>query len=183
MGGDHKVNTPVIESSDHLCLLRCADAARKELQPEWVRGESTTEGFNMLEREDGGGDKECHLTPRLKRGERSAQRHLRLPVANVAHNDAIHRSPLGKIRLRRLNRCELIGRLSEWEGRLELNQPWGVAVNGRTVGEFARRIDSQQLVSEIIGGSLRALLGASPLTTTEPAECRIFGACVARDSR
>ena len=51
------------------------------------------------------------------------------------------------------------------------------------MGEFTRRIDAQQLVSEIIGGSLRALLGASPLTTTEPAECRIFGACIARDSR
>ena len=183
MGGDHKVNTPVIESSNHLSLLCCADAARKELQPKWIRGESTTEGFNVLEREDGGGDKECHLAPRLKRGECSAQRHLGLPVAHVAHNHAIHRSPLGKIRLRRLNRRELIGCLSEREGRLELNEPRGFAVNRWAVGEFARRIDAQQLVSEIIGGSLRALLGASPLTSAEPTECRIFSACIARDSR
>ena len=183
MRGDHKVNTPVIESRNHLSLLRCADAARKELQPKRICGESTTEGFNMLEREDGGGDKECHLAPRLKRGERSAQRNLRLPVADVAHNDAIHRSPLGKIRLRRLNRSELIGRLTEWKGRLKLNEPRGFAVNRRTVGEFARRIDAQQLVSKIIGGSLRALLRASPLTTAEPAECRIFGACIPRDPR
>ena len=123
MRGDHKVHAPIIEARHHLGLLRRRDAAREEFESEWIRRKTATEGFDVLQRQDGGGDEERHLAPGFQRGEGGAQRHLGLPVANVAHNDAIHRPCARKVALGRLNCGELIWCLTEGEGRLEFDQP------------------------------------------------------------
>ena len=65
MRGNHKVHAPIIEARHHLGLLRRRDAAREEFESEWIRRKTATEGFNVLQRQDGGGDEERHLATSL----------------------------------------------------------------------------------------------------------------------
>ena len=76
----------------------------------------------------------------LHRLERRPDRDLGLPVADVAADDPVHRDRLHHVGLDLVDGAELVGRLLEREGVLELALPDGVRAEGVPLGRHARRV-------------------------------------------
>ena len=87
------------------------------------RGEAVAEGMEVLLREHGGGHENGHLAAIGHRLEGGAQGDLGLAVAHVARHQPVHGPLALHVGLDFLDGAELVGRLLEAEGRLELALP------------------------------------------------------------
>ena len=102
--------------------------ARQHLDHDREVGEPLLEGEPVLLREDRGRHQDRDLPAILHRLERRADRDLGLAVADVAADQAVHRTRGLHVLLDGLDRGQLIGRLLVREARLELALPHGVGL-------------------------------------------------------
>src|SRR6185436_18702782 len=108
--------------------------------------------------------------------ERGAQRDLRLAVADVAADQAVHRLRALHVRLDGLDRVGLVGRLAPREAALELDLP-GAVLRELVPGPPAPLgVEVEQLAGELLGGAPGARLQRLPRLAAELAQRRVAGA-------
>jgi hypothetical protein len=123
VGPDDHIHRARAQTLDHRLLLLGAAEAREQLHARGKRGEAVAEGMEVLLREHGGGNENGHLAAIGHRLEGGAQGDLGLAVAHVARHQPVHGPLALHVGLDFLDGAELIGRLLEAEGRLELALP------------------------------------------------------------
>src|SRR5207253_2818305 len=94
--------------------------------------------------------------------ERGAERHLGLPVPDVAGDQPVHRTARFEVALDLLDRAELVRRLLEAESGLELALPGGVRRARVPVRDGALGVEAQQLFGHLPEGGAHRLLHAWP---------------------
>ena len=117
-----------------------------------------------------------HLLAGVGGLERGAQRDLRLAVADVAADEAVHRALGLHVGLDELDRLLLVGGLRVRPGRLELAQPVGVRRVGEARAAAALGVEVQQLAGELLRGAPRAVLHELPALAAELAQGRVAAA-------
>ena len=117
------------------------------------------------------------LLAALHRLERGAHRDLGLAVADVAHQQPVHRARPLHVALDLLGRLPLVGRVLVQEAALELALPLGVGREGVAAGDLAAGVEVEQLGGHLLD-RLPGLL-AHPL----PAACRRAGGAAAAAGR
>ena len=96
------------------------------------------EGAEVLLHQQGGRHQDGDLLAVLHRLEGGADRDLRLAVADVAADQAVHRDRLLHVLLDLGDGGQLVGRLRVREGVLQLALPGGVRAEGVAGGRHAR---------------------------------------------
>ena len=120
---DDDVHAARREAGQRLVLLGAGHEAGQRADRDGVRREALAEGHEVLRGQDRGRHQDGHLGARLDRLEGGPQGHLRLAVADVAHDEAVHgRVPL-QVGLDLDGGAQLVGRLLVGEGRLHLGLP------------------------------------------------------------
>ena len=111
MRSDDEVDCPCAKAVDRGPLLHRRDEARQEPDRDRECPEALLEGREVLRGEHGRGHEHGNLLPVLDRLERRPQRDLGLAVADVAHDEAIHRLDGLHVELDLGRGAQLIGRL------------------------------------------------------------------------
>ena len=168
-------------------LLRALKARERAHGHREIR-ESLGERASVLLRQNRGGHQHCHLSPRLHGLERRANGDLRLAVADVAHEQAVHRARGLHVRLDLDRRLALIRRVLEEKGGLELALPGGVRKRRDLVGDAAARVEIEELERHLLQRGARLVALRSPALAAELVEARrrrvaahIVGRAVALD--
>ena len=151
--------------------LSMADLDRERRQP-------ALEGAEVLLRQHGGGHQHGHLLAILDRLEGGPQRHLRLAVADVAADQAVHRPAAQHVALDLLDGPQLVRRLAVRERLLQLALPDGVRREAEAGRRLAGGIDLEQVLGQLGDCLPHAALGALPIGAAKPAEGR---ACAAAE--
>src|SRR3954470_17241963 len=182
---DEDVDRARVERGDRLALLLGRAEAADVLDREGVVLEALGERAEVLLGENRGRREDEDLLAVVGRLERGAQRDLRLAVADVAADEAVHRLRALHVALDLLDRLALVGRLLPREVRLELAQPVGVLGEGVAVAAAALGVEVEQLAGELLGGAAGARLHGLPRLAAELAQRRVAaaGADVAADLR
>ena len=135
----------------------------------------------MLLRQHGRGHEHRDLLPVHDGLERGAKCDLGLAVADVADDQAIHRTGQLHVALHVLDRRELIGRLGERERILHLDLPRRVAAERVARRRLARGVDGEQLARDVLGRLLGLALGLVPVRAAHDRQRRGGPADVAGD--
>jgi hypothetical protein len=149
-----------------LLLLGGAEA-REDLDLHRIVGEALGEGAPVLLRENGRRHQHRHLLATLHGLERRAHRDLGLAVADVPHQEAVHRARLLEIALDVVGRLPLVGRVLVQEARLELALPARIWRKGVAGGELATRVEVEQLARHLADALLRLLADLLPVRAAE----------------
>ena len=120
-----------------------------------------------------------HLLAVLHRLEGRAHRDLGLAVADVAADQPVHRYDAAHVGLDLVDRAQLVGRLVEREGVLELGLPGGVRAEGVALGGLARGVQLDQLGRDLAHRLARPALALGPVGAAEPVEAGLLAADVA----
>ena len=126
MGADDDVDGAPGEPLERLPFLGRRTEPRQRPDGEGKLGEPGSEAATVLLTQHGGGDENGHLMARLDRLERRPHRHLRLPKADVAAQQPVHRAGPFHVGPDRVDRGPLIGCGIECKGVGELPLPGGV---------------------------------------------------------
>ena len=136
-------------------------------------GEPLAEGARVLVGEDRRGHEHRHLPPALHRLERGAHGDLRLAVAHVADEQAVHGTRALHVRLHVVGgRLALVRRVLEQEAALELALPRGVRHVRRPRRNLAPRIQVEQLERHLLDGGARLVALLRPALAAEPVQPR-----------
>ncbi len=117
----------------------------------------------------------------LDRLERRPHRDLGLAVADVAADEPVHRDDPPHVGLDLVDRAQLVGRLLEREGVLELALPRGVGPEGEALGGLPGGVQLDQLGGDLAHGLAGAALALGPVGAAEPVEAGLLAADVAGD--
>ena len=182
---DEDVHLALGEALDRLALLGRRAEARHLLDRERVVAQALGEGAEVLLGEDRRRHQHEHLLAVVGRLERGPQRHLRLAVADVAADQAVHRAVGLHVGLDQLDRLALVGRLLVGEGGLELAQPVRVGLERVAAPAAALGVEVEQLAGQLLRGPPGARLDRVPARAAELGERRVGAvrADVARDLR
>src|SRR3954471_7346932 len=182
---DEDVDPAVVERGDRLALLLRAAEAADVLDREGVVLQALGERAEVLLGEDRRRREDEHLLAVVRRLERGAERDLRLAVADIAADEAVHRLRALHVGLDLLDRLALVGGLLPREGGLELSEPVGVLGERVAVAAAALGVEVEQHAGERLGGAARARLHRLPRLAAELAQRRVAaaGADVAADLR
>ena len=175
MGADEDVDLPGRETCQGLLDLSRLAEPRHHLDLDREVREACAERAPVLLREDRGRREEQRLPAVERRGERSPDSHLRLPEAHVATDQPVHRPWRLEVLLHRLDRSQLVVRLSVGEGSLEALEPAVGQVVGEALGLAALRIEREQLACELAGGRSCAVLEQLPGAAAELGKRRALG--------
>ena len=162
VSADYDVDRAVGELGENRrLLLRCLKAAEHGDAHRKI-GEPFTEGARMLIGEDRRRYENGDLPLGLHRFESRAHGDLRLPVADVPDEQAIHRPDGFHIGLHLGGRFSLIGRVLEQEGRLELTLPRGVRNVRRARRHLAACVQIEELDGHLVNCRARFLTLLAP---------------------
>ena len=139
------------------------------------------EGLEVLLDEQGRGDEHSDLLAVLDRLEGRADRDLRLPVADVAADEAVHRHGLLHVGLDLVDRRELIGGLDVVEGVLEFALPRGVGTVGVADGGLPGGVEADELPGDLLDRLAGLRLRRLPVGAAHLVQARILPADVAAD--
>ena len=158
-------------------LLRALEAAHHRDADREV-GEPLLEGARVLVGEDGGRHEHGDLSPALHRLERGAHGDLGLAVADVADEQAIHRSRALHVALHVGGRLALVGGVLEEEAALELLLPGRVGYVRRPRSDLASRVEVEELDGHLLDRGARAVALLRPALAAElvqPRRRRVVG--------
>ena len=143
----------------------CSLGVRKRESSSTLAGkgaEALGEGGPVLLGEHGGGHQHRHLVAVADRLEGGAQRDFGLAVADVAGHQTVHRPRVLHVALDLFDRAQLVGRLLEAEGGLELALPRRVGREGVALGHRALGVELQQLLGHLAQRGAHRFLHALP---------------------
>ena len=175
MRADQDVHPALGEGVERRPRLLWRAKARDHRDLEGVVAQPLGEGSEVLLGEHRGGHEEHHLLAVLGRLEGRPQGDLRLAVAHVPADQAIHRARLLHVGAHGLDRLELVGRLAVGEAALELELPLGVAREGVPGAAAALGVEVDQLAGQRLRGPAGAQLLLLPLLAAELGERRLAG--------
>ena len=167
VGADEDVGAPFGESLDGGFLLGGGAKAGDVVDREGVVGEPLREGPVVLLGEDRGGNEHEHLLAVVGGLEGGPQGDLRLAIADIAADQAVHRAGRLHVGLRELDGIALVGGLRVGEARLELALPVGVRRKGVPGAPPALGVEAEQLAGHLLGGAPRARLHRLPARASE----------------
>ena len=173
MGSDQYVHASTRPVGQDLPGLGCGGESADPLDPEGEVAEPLGEGPQVLLGEDRGRRQQDHL---LAVGGGLCCRpegDLRLPVADVAADQSIHRLGGFHVGLDGLDRRYLVRRLAVREGRLECQQPLRVLGEGVPGPRPALGVEVDQLAGHLGGGLPSPRLQVLPLLAAEGREGRL----------
>ncbi|MPN10674.1 hypothetical protein SDC9_157971 [bioreactor metagenome] len=124
----------------------------------------------MLLRQDGGRHQQRRLFSILNRLKDRPQRQLRLSVANVSAEQAIHGADLFHIRLDLLHALFLVGREFIGKTLLEGSLPRGVFGERKADGIRPLGIQRREIDRELLGRTFRLVDAVCPLRAAELAQ-------------
>ena len=122
VGADDDVDLAGLDALRHLLRLARGEEARQHLDPHRVGREALAEGLEVLLGQQRGGTSTATCLPSCT-ALNGPDRHLGLAEAHVAADEAVHRLGLLHVVLHVADGLELVGRLLEREGVLELLLP------------------------------------------------------------
>ena len=146
VGPDHDVHLPALEAVHHPACLGGGEEAAQHLDPEGVGGEAFREGLEMLLDEQRGGTQHGNLVPVRHRLEGGPQGDLGLSEAYVAEDEAVHGERGLHVPLDVLDSGQLVGRLLEGEGGLDLALPGSVGGERMALGRGPGPVDRHHVV-------------------------------------
>ena len=123
MRADNDVDAPFGQLAQYLALRLLALEARELFDPDREAGEAARERAVMLCREQCGRHEQCHLFFVGNRFKRGADRDFGLSVADVAADQAVHRTRAFHVGFRLVDRLALIGRFFIRKGLFEFGLP------------------------------------------------------------
>ena len=138
--------------------------------------EALGERAEVLLGEDRRGREDEHLLAVVGGLERGAQGDLRLAVAHVAADQAVHRLRALHVGLDVLDRLALVGRLLPGEARLELAQPLRVLGEVVALAALALGVEVEQLAGQLLGRAAGARLERLPRLAAELGQRRVRAA-------
>ena len=148
------------------------DARREVLHP-------LPEGLHVLLREQRRWDEDGDLLAGLDGFESGAHRDLRLAVAHITHDDAVHRHRLFHVGLHGLDGVELVLGLGEGESLLHLPLPRAIRGEGVARRGLALGVELHELPGDFPDGLAGLALGVLPVRTTHLGQGRLLPAHVA----
>ena len=172
---DHDVHGALSQPIDHRFLLPGGAEARQQLDFGRERREPIGERGPVLLSQHGRRHQHRDLHAVADRLEGGAERDLGLAVPDVAGDEAIHRAAGLHVTLGVLDCLELVRRLLEPEGRLELTLPRRIRGERVAIGHRALRVEAQQSLGHLAQGGAHRLLHALPGRAAEPVEPRGAG--------
>jgi hypothetical protein len=125
------------------------------------------EGVPVLLRKDRRGREEEGLAPIRRRDEGCAHADLRLPEADVAADEAVHRAGCLEVLLDGFDRRQLVRSLLVGEARLELLDELVVGGEGHAFGALPLRVESDQLAGELVRPGAGTALDGVPRLAAE----------------
>ncbi len=170
VGADQDVHLPLRVALEDLPNLSGLPQPRDHLHVEGRVGEPLAERAEVLLGEDRGGHEHHHLLAVGRGLVRGSQRHLRLAVADVAADQAVHRPRLLHPGLDRVDRLHLVGRLAIWEGGLEGELELAVRSEGVAAPHLALGVEIEELARHRLRGAARPGLHVLPALPAERAE-------------
>ena len=164
---DHDIHGAGGEFGERLFLLlpRLEAAHHRDAHRE-VR-EAVAEGAAMLLGEHRGGDKHRDLATALDGLECGAHGDLRLAIAHVADQEAVHGTRVLHVLLHTVGGGALVGGVLEEERTLELLLPGAVGMMRRAVRDLAARVEIEQLGRHLDERGTGALLLRGPAPAAE----------------
>ncbi|MEY4103892.1 MAG: hypothetical protein RL461_1094, partial [Planctomycetota bacterium] len=153
--------------------LGVALEAAQALDAERIGAEPVAEGPLVLLAEHRRGHEHRHLAPRVDGLERSADRDLGLPEADVAAHEPVHRPRTLHVALGGLDRAQLVLGLLPRELRLELALPVGVGREGDAGRRVAHGLHAEHLGGEVAHRVLRIGDLALPALAADGRERRL----------
>src|SRR5690606_26822340 len=120
--------------------------------------------------QQGRGDEDGDLLAVLDGLEGGPHRDLRLAVADVAADQAVHGDRLLHVLLDLGDGGQLVGRLRVGEGVLQFPLPGGVGAEGVPGGGQPRAVQLDQVGGDLLDGLLGARLGLGPVGAAEPVQ-------------
>ena len=180
---DQDVDLAFLEVGEHLLHLARRAEPRDHLHAHREVAVARPERVPVLLGEDRGRRKHQSLLAVDGHGEGRADGDLRLPEADVAAHEAVHRTWRLEVLLHRLDRRLLVGRLSIRELGLEPLEVLVAKVVRDTGRLLPLRIESKELAGQLAYGLARATLEVLPGLAPQLREGghRAVGADVARD--
>ena len=179
MGAHDDVDGALGQSLEDLLGLRRSgetaqlrDARREVLHP-------VPEGLHVLLREQRRWDEDGDLFAGLDGFESGAHRDLRLAVAHITHDDAVHRHRLFHVGLNGLDGVELVLGLGEGESLLHLPLPRAIRGEGVARRGLALGVELHELPGDFPDGLAGLALGVLPIRTTHLGQGRLLPADVA----
>ena len=156
------------------------DEPGQEADLEREGSEPLAERAMVLGGEDRRRDEDRDLLAILRRLERGSERDLGLAVADVAHDQAVHRPDALHVLLGLGHGAQLVDGLLVRERRLQLRLPWRVSGEGVPLCLAPRRVQLEQLLRQVRDGPPDPLLRAQPFGPAELAQLRLVATGVAR---
>ncbi len=135
----------------------------------------------VLGHQQRGGHQHGDLLALLDRLERGPHRDLGLAVADVAADQPVHRHGAAHVGLDLVDGAQLVGRLVEREGVLELALPRAVRPERVALGRLPRGVQLDQLGRDLADRLAGPALPLGPVGTAEPVQRRLLAADVAGD--
>jgi hypothetical protein len=179
---DDEVDGTGGQAVDSRLLLAGRDEARQQPHRHRVGREALLERGVVLGSQDGRRHENGDLLAALYRLEHAPQRDLGLAVANVAHDQAVHRLAGFHVELDLGRGPELVERFLVRERRLDFLLPGRVGRVGEAGGSGPSGVDLEQLFGEVGDGALDPLLGPEPLGPAQLGQRGVLAARVAADA-
>ena len=164
---DEDVHLALAVGGEHLLHVGRLAESRDHLDGDREVAVALAEGVPVLLGEDGRRGEQQRLAPVGRRDEGGANADLRLPEADVAADEAVHRPRRLEVLLHRFDRGQLVGRLLEGEARLELLDELVVGREGCALGTLPLRVEGDQLAGELVGARPRTALDVVPCLSAE----------------
>ena len=174
---------PSLYLLQHLLDLGRLAQARDHLHVEGRVGEALAEAAEVLLGQDRRRDQHHHLLAVDGSLVGRPQRDLRLAVADVAADEAVHRALALHVGLDRIDRLHLVGGLAVGKRGLEGELQLAVGREGVAAAHASLGVEVEQLAGHLLRGPPRPRLQVEPALAPERAQLRLgaVGADVAAD--
>ena len=174
VGADHDVHRSVQEAGRDLALPARRVEPGKGADHHRILGEPVAEGPGVLRDEHGGGGQHRDLLAVLDSLEGRPDGDLRLAVAGVAADEAVHHTRRLHVPLDVLDGGALVGRVLVYERRLHLALPAGVRGEGVAGTGPPRGVEVQQLGGHLVDRGFGLPPEPPPALPADPVQARRF---------
>ena len=178
VGTDHNVHDPLLEVRDRLFDLAGRPEPAHKVHAHRIILHPLHKRVVVLLGQDRRGHKVSHLLAVLNGLEGRPDGDLRLPVADVPADEAVHDLPALHVPLRVLDRGELVLGLLVGKCLLKLLLPLRVRAVGVALAVLARRVEGDELPGDILRAGFDPGSGLLPLLAAQAIQLR--GRAVAR---